>query len=111
MWSNQDSMYSKIGMNYLDDSKPSYHHIIGAYRKNRFLYRKDVFLKMGFCRLIYTSFFYKFISYFKQPASNILNTKLEEHILLSVHLSLSYPNSINLSFLYLNLSYFFSPTR
>jgi hypothetical protein len=48
MWSNQDSMYSKIGMNYLDDSKPSYYHIIGAYRKNRFLYRKDVFLKIGF---------------------------------------------------------------
>lgn len=47
-WSSSDCLYTKIGMDKVHDSDPSYFYIIGTRRKGRFGYRKDVVLQVGF---------------------------------------------------------------
>lgn len=46
-WSN-GNMYEKLGFTLDHISSPSYFYIVGAERKNRFLYRKDVLVKEGY---------------------------------------------------------------
>jgi very-short-patch-repair endonuclease len=48
MWSYSKNVYTKMGMNYIYDSKPSYYYIVGDKRKNRFGYRKNKLLEYGF---------------------------------------------------------------
>jgi len=47
-WSNDNNIYSKLNMNYVNQSKPSYYYIIGDERKGRFAYRKDQLLLCGY---------------------------------------------------------------
>lgn len=49
MWSNENNVYSKIGMKLESISDPSYFYIVGDKREGRFSFRKDVLLgKWGF---------------------------------------------------------------
>lgn len=49
MWSNEDNVYSKIGMKLESISDASYFYIVGDKREGRFSYRKDVLLsKYGY---------------------------------------------------------------
>jgi hypothetical protein len=47
-WTNNDNIYSKLKMDYIYETKPSYFYIIGNVRKGRFAYRKDQLLEYGF---------------------------------------------------------------
>jgi len=48
MWSNRNSIYNKIGLEFIHKSEPSYFYIVGDVRKNRFGYRKNVLLDCGY---------------------------------------------------------------
>lgn len=42
------NLYTKLGFNLISITKPNYYYVINGIRKNRFTYRKDVLVKMGF---------------------------------------------------------------
>lgn len=46
-WSN-GTVYSKIGFSFSHVSKPNYYYILGNNRKNRFTFRKDILVGMGY---------------------------------------------------------------
>jgi len=48
MWSNRNSIYKKMGLEFIHKSDPSYFYIVGGVRKNRFGYRKNVLLECGY---------------------------------------------------------------
>jgi hypothetical protein len=49
MWSNENNVYSKLGMKLESISDPSYFYVVGDKREGRFSFRKDVLLqKWGF---------------------------------------------------------------
>lgn len=48
MWSDENNMYEKIGMSFVRKTKPSYYYIVDTNRKNRFNYRKDKLISIGF---------------------------------------------------------------
>lgn len=48
-WSySSNCLYTKLGMDKVHESEPSYFYIIGRKRKGRFAFRKDIVLKAGF---------------------------------------------------------------
>lgn len=47
-WSNDINIYSKLGMKFIHNSKPSYFYIVGDKKIGRFAYRKDQLMLCGF---------------------------------------------------------------
>ena len=48
MWSSSENLYTRIGMQFVHRSDPSYFYIVGDVRKGRFSYRKNVLLECGY---------------------------------------------------------------
>jgi len=46
-WSD-GNLYDKLGFKKVCETAPNYHYIIGGSRKNRFSWRKDILVKMGY---------------------------------------------------------------
>ena len=42
------NLYTKLGFNLVSITKPNYYYVVNGVRKNRFSYRKDVLVKMGY---------------------------------------------------------------
>ena len=58
-------VYENIGFTKIGESDPNYHWIVDGFRKNRFLYRKDVLVRKGYDKNMTENEIMKSLGYYR----------------------------------------------
>ena len=59
------NVYENIGFTKIGESDPNYHRIVDGFRKNRFLYRKDVLVRKGYDKNMTENEIMKSLGYYR----------------------------------------------